>query len=130
VTSYSELRRDALAVDRWNRLHPNDKPHRSNLERTLEGLEGPFISAGDNVRLVADQIRQWLPGTYVTLGVDGFGRSDARETLRRHFEVDAEHIVFATLSAFSRRCHFEKSRLPQAIEELGLDPEQVNAAIA
>jgi len=78
----------------------------------------------DNVRLVADQIRQWVPGTYFTLGTDGFGRSETREELRRHFEVDAEHTVLATLYGLSQHSNFDTARLPQAIQELGLDPEQ------
>ena len=124
VTSYNELRRDAMEVERWNRLHPQETPRKSYIEQQLEGVEGPFISSSDNVRLVADQVRQWIPGTYITLGTDGFGRSETREELRRHFEIDAEHTVLATLNGLAQHSNFDKARLPQVIEELGLDPEQ------
>ena len=89
VTSYTELCRDAQAAARWNRLHPGEEPRKSYLEELFAGQEGPFVASSDNVRLVADQIRQYLPGPYTTLGTDGFGRSDTREALRRHFEIDA-----------------------------------------
>jgi pyruvate dehydrogenase E1 component len=130
VTSYSELARDAHSVERWNRLHPLQQPRRSFLERTLKDCKGPFIAAGDNVRLVPEQIRQWLSKAYFTLGTDGFGRSDTREALRRHFEIDAEHIVFATLSALSQNGNYDAKKLANAISELGLDPEQIDPASA
>jgi pyruvate dehydrogenase E1 component len=130
VTSYTELARDAVAATRWNRLHPREEPRRSYLEKQLAGHDGPFISASDNVRLVADQIREWVPGTYVALGTDGFGRSDTREALRRHFEVDAECTVYATLAALSRHRQFDRDRLPEVIRELSIDPEKVNPLIA
>ncbi len=130
VTSYSQLARDAAATSRWNLLHPGEEPRKSYLDTVLDGVNGPFVSTSDNVRLVADQIREWIPGEYVVLGTDGFGRSDTRPNLRRHFEVDAEHTAFAALSALSRHCQFEKDRLPKVVEELGLDPEQIDAAIA
>ncbi|MCA9098014.1 MAG: pyruvate dehydrogenase (acetyl-transferring), homodimeric type, partial [Planctomycetaceae bacterium] len=90
VTSYSELCRAAMDADRWNMLHPGEEKKESYLTQTLSGIDGPFIAASDNVRLVPDQIRQWIPGSYTVLGTDGFGRSDTRPVLRRHFEVDAE----------------------------------------
>jgi pyruvate dehydrogenase E1 component len=130
VTSYSELFRDARACERWNRLHVKEKPRQSYLEQVLEGLSGPFISVSDNVRLVADQIRPWIPGPYVTLGTDGFGRSDTRTALRRHFEIDAEHIAYAALSALSEQGQFDKKKLAQAIKEFGLDPEKLDPATA
>ncbi len=88
------------------------------------------MSSSDNVRLVAEQIRPWVPGTYITLGTDGFGRSDTREALRRHFEIDAEHIVYATLEGLARRGQFDKSRLPNILQELGIDPDQVDPRTA
>ena len=130
VTSYSELFRDAHACERWNRLHPTEKPRQSYLEQVLEGLSGPFIAVSDNVRLVADQIRPWVPGPYFTLGTDGFGRSDTRAALRRHFEIDAEHTVYAALSALSEQGQFDKKKLSQAIKDLGLDPEKLDPATA
>jgi pyruvate dehydrogenase E1 component len=130
VTSYTQLCREAREIKRWNRLHPGEPARQSYLEKMTEDAEGPFVATSDNVQLVAEQIRPWLPGTYITLGTDGFGRSSTREALRRHFEIDAAHTAFATLSALSQHCQFDKGRLPAAAKELGLDPEVPNPAIA
>jgi len=124
VTSYKQLRTDALKTDRWNRLHPVEKPRQSYLEKTLEKEEGTFVAVSDNVKLVADQIAPWVPGGLTTLGTDGFGRSDTRENLRRFFEVDAESTVVATLYALAQQKKIEKSLVRQAIQELQLDPEK------
>ncbi len=130
VTSYRELRREAMSADRWNRLHPQEETRRSYLEQTLEDIPGPFIASSDNVQLVPEQIRQWIPGDYVVLGTDGFGRSETRETLRRHFEIDAECIAFTALTELSRHCNFDKTDLPRAIDELGIDPEKIDPVVA
>ena len=130
VTSYSELCRDARAVQRWNRLHPEAEPKKSYLETTLEGIQGPFIASSDNVRLVHDQIRDWMPGTYLTLGTDGFGRSDTRKALRHHFEVDATFVTYATLVGLVQDGHLDKSILPQAINDLDIDPDKVDPLYA
>ncbi len=130
VTSYCRLRREALAVDRYNALHPTESPRRSYLQETLDGLADPFVAVTDYVKLVPDQIRQWVPGKYVTLGTDGFGRSDTRQALRRHFEVDAEHVAFATLSALAQTSGFEREQLPIALKALGLDPASMDPATA
>jgi pyruvate dehydrogenase E1 component len=130
VTSYSELCRDAMAASRWNRLHPHSEARRSFLERMLNGMGGPFIAASDNVRLVPDQIRQWVPGSYTVLGTDGFGRSDTRQALRRFFEVDAECTVYGALSALADQGQFERHRLTQVLGELGIDPEKVDPRTA
>ena len=130
VTSYSELFRDAQACQRWNRLHPKEQQRQSYVEQTLAGLPGPFVSVSDNVRLVAEQIRPWVPGHYVTLGTDGFGRSDTRAALRRHFEIDAENTVYATLIALSEQGHFDKKKLAQALKDLAIDPEKLDPATA
>ncbi len=102
----------------------------SYLQQSLAGVEGPFISSSDNVRLVADQIRKWIPGEYDVLGTDGFGRSDTRKQLRRHFEIDAESVVFATLVALARQKCFDEKRLPQILAELEIDPEKVDPQYA
>lgn len=102
----------------------------SFLESTLDGIEGPFIASSDNVRLVPDQIRQWVPGRYTVLGTDGFGRSDTRKTLRRHFEIDAECIVFAALSDLAADGHFNAAKLPNVLEELGIDPNKIDPRTA
>ena len=130
VTSYSELARDAMSATRWNRLHPGGDGKLSYLESTLDGVEGPFIAASDNVRLVPDQIRQWVPGDYNILGTDGFGRSDTRKVLRRHFEVDAECIVYATLESLSRAGQFDGQRLSGVLKDLNIDPDKVEPRTA
>lgn len=130
VTSYSELARDARAAQRWNRLHPTETPKRSYLEEVLDGVDGPIIASSDNVRLVHDQIRDWVPGTYITLGTDGFGRSDTREQLRHHFEVDAKFVTYATLLGLVQDGHLDKDILPQALKDLEIDPEKVDPLYA
>lgn len=96
----------------------------------MSGLKGPFIAVSDHMRLVSEQIAPWVPGEFVTLGTDGFGRSDSREALRRHFEVDAEHVALATLTALARENRFDRSKLPQVIQDLKIDPEQVDPVSA
>ena len=102
VTSYNELRRDALAVERWNRLHPDQPARTPYIVEALAGAEGPIVAATDYMKVVADQVAPWLPGRMETLGTDGFGRSDNREYLRQHFEVHAESIACAALSRLAR----------------------------
>jgi pyruvate dehydrogenase E1 component len=123
VTSYNELRRDALEVERWNRLHPADAERKPYLQEALAGAEGPIIAATDYMKVVADQIAPWLPGRMVSLGTDGFGRSENREHLRKHFENGAEAIAAAALSRLAREGKFSKGRAKAAIGELGLNPE-------
>ncbi len=130
VTSYSELCRDSMDASRWNRLHPTETAKKSYLMKTLEGVSGPFIATSDNVRLVPDQLREWIPGDYTVLGTDGFGRSDTRPVLRRHFEIDAESIVYATLESLSKTGEFDREKLPEVLKELGIDPEKVNPRTA
>jgi len=130
VTSYCRLRREARAAQRRNRLTAEDKPQRSFLEAALEGRRGPFVAATDYMSLVPDQIAPWIPGRYVTLGTEGFGRSDTKARLREHFEVNAGHVTFATLSALAAEEQFDGRRLHQARKELGIDPEKIDPAIA
>ncbi len=103
VTSYKELRREALEVERWNMLHPTQPPRRSYVEQLLANEKGVFIAATDYVKLLPDMITRWVPGGLYPLGTDGFGRSDNRPSLRRFFEMDAESIVVATLSRLAAR---------------------------
>lgn len=126
VTSYSELRRDAMACQHYNDLHPNEAPKRSYLETILDGVTGPFISTSDNVRLVADQIREWIPGEYLILGTDGFGRSETREELRRHFQIDAECVTYTALRGLARMGAFDANRLPEVLQQFGIDPNKIN----
>ncbi len=130
VTSYNELRRDALAIERWNRLHPAQPEKRPHILAALEGSEGPIVAATDFMKVVPDQLSPWLGRRLVTLGTDGFGRSDNREHLRRHFEVNAESIVVAALSRLARDGSFDVQRAQNAFAELGVDNEKIDPAIA
>ncbi len=130
VTSYTELRRDAMAVDRWNRLHPAQSPRVPYIVEALGNQNIPIIAATDYMKIVADQIAPWLPGQITALGTDGFGRSENREHLRRHFEVDAPSIAAAALSRLASWKRFDAQRAQQAIAELGIDPDKIDAAIA
>jgi pyruvate dehydrogenase E1 component len=130
ATSYNELRRDCLEVERWNRLHPTEAPRASFLEQVLDGTTQPIIAATDYMKIVPDQIAPWLPGRLTSLGTDGFGRSDNREYLRHHFEVDAASIVAATLSRLARDGKFDAARAAAAITELGMHPESGDPAKA
>jgi pyruvate dehydrogenase E1 component len=123
VTSYNELRRDALACDRWNRLHPAETARKPFVTQTMEGTEGPIIAASDYMKVLADQLAPWLGGRLVSLGTDGFGRSDSRAQLRRFFEVDAESIVCAALAQLARWNKFDPQRARQAYLDFGIDPD-------
>ena len=130
VTSYTELRRDALAVERWNRLHPTEKERVPYVLSALGEAQGPIIAASDYMKSVPDLLSPWLPSRLVALGTDGFGRSDNREHLRRHFEVNAESIVGATLSKLAREGKFKPKAAQKALAELGLDTEAADPARA
>jgi pyruvate dehydrogenase E1 component len=125
VTSYSQLRNDALAIERWNRLHPVEPPRVPYVTRALESSPGPVIAASDFMKAVPDMVARWVPRPFTPLGTDGFGRSDTREALRRHFEVDAEHIAVATLSALMRLGQVDAGVVERAIHDLGLSPETI-----
>jgi pyruvate dehydrogenase E1 component len=129
ATSYKELRRDALEVERWNRLHPDQEPRKPYIVSLFEGDDRPIIAVTDYMKLVPDQIARWLPGRFYPLGTDGFGRSDTREALRRFFEVDAESVVVATLSELANRGEVDATTVRRAIEELGIDPEKPYALL-
>src|SRR6201986_434900 len=130
VTSYTELRRDAIAVERWNRLHPAEKERVPYVVQALGNATGPIIAASDYMKSLPDALSPWLGSRLVTLGTDGFGRSDNREHLRRHFEVDAESIVAAALSKLAREGTIKPKVATQAFAELGLNPEAADAATA
>ncbi len=124
VTSFSELRREALECERWNQLHPTERARTPYVRRCFQDARGPFLAATDYVRTVPDQIRQWIPGTYVSLGTDGYGRSDSRAALRRHFEVDCNHLLIATLKALADDGKIEAAAVGAAMKALGVDPEK------
>jgi len=130
VTSYNELRRDALAVERWNRLHPAEPEKRPYILQVFDGTQGPIVAATDYMKAVPDQVAPWLHNRLVTLGTDGFGRSDNRQHLRRFFEVNAESIAAATLSRLAREGKFDAQRAQKAMQQLGIDPEKIDPAIA
>ena len=130
VTSYVELRRDALETERWNRLHPDQPERTPYLFEALKGSEGPIIASSDYMKAVPDQLAPWLRDRLVALGTDGFGRSDNRQHLRRFFENDAESIAAATLSKLARDGKFDAARARDAIAELGLDAEARYAAVS
>jgi pyruvate dehydrogenase E1 component len=130
VTSYNELRRDALRAERWNRLHPTEPERKPYILQAMEGTDGPIIASTDYMKIVPDQLAPWLGSRLVSLGTDGFGRSDNREHLRRHFEINAESIVATTLSKLARDGKFAAKRAAQAIIDLGLDPERIDPALA
>jgi pyruvate dehydrogenase E1 component len=129
ATNYKWLRNDALEARRWNMLHPTKKPKKSYVESLLEKEQGPFIAVSDNMKIVPDQIAPWVPGGLMTLGTDGFGRSDTRENLRRFFEVDAEMTVIATLHALAEKGKIEKKVVEKAIKDLNVSPEKAHAAL-
>jgi pyruvate dehydrogenase E1 component len=130
VTSYNELRRDCLGTERWNRLHPADKERTPFLVEALGGTAGPIIAASDYMKSLPDSLSPWLGSRLVSLGTDGFGRSDNREHLRRHFEVDAESIVAATLSKLAREGVVKPKVAEKAFAELGLSIEGPGASRA
>ena len=124
VTSYNELRRECLEVERWNQLHPDDEPRKSYLDTALAGRSGPFVAATDYMKIVPDQIQRWIPGTFISLGTDGFGRSDSRKALREFFEVDRRYIVVTTLKALADEGALDQSTVAEAIEKYGIDPDR------
>ena len=126
VTSYKELWRDAQACRRWNMLHPTEKPRKSYLETTLEGEQGIYVAASDNVRGLPQLVDPWIPGGLFALGTDGFGRSEARPQLRRHFEVDAESITVGCLYRLAEEGALKMKDVSQAIADLGIDPEKID----
>lgn len=130
VTSYCRLRRDARAVDRRRRLQSDEGPSRSYLQDVLDGRRGPFIATTDYLSAVPDQIAPWIPGRYVTLGTEGFGRSDTRAALRDHFEIDARHVAYATLTAVAQQDAATEKRLARARKKLNIDPQKLDPAIA
>ena len=126
ITSFSELRREALNVERDNLLNPGRKAQVPYVQTLFAEHTAPVIAATDNMRLVPDQIRQWIAPRYVTLGTDGFGRSDGRAALRSHFEVDRRFIVLAALKALVDEGKLDKSVVAKAIGSLGIDPAKAN----
>ena len=124
VTSFNELRRDALEVERWNHLHPESEPRKCYIEQKFADRPGPYIAATDYMKIVPDQIQRWVPGQFISLGTDGYGRSDARAALREHFEVDKRFIAVSALKALADDGVLDQKTVAQAIETYGIDPDR------
>ncbi|HEV3475807.1 MAG TPA: pyruvate dehydrogenase (acetyl-transferring), homodimeric type, partial [Actinomycetota bacterium] len=123
--SYQQLRMEALETERWNRLHPDEPSRTPFVTRTLsEQAEGAIVAVTDSMKAVPDQIARWVPGPFLSLGTDGFGRSDTRPALRRFFEVDAEHVVVATLAALAENKEIKPEAVTDAIKEYGIDQDR------
>ncbi|MDP1557719.1 MAG: pyruvate dehydrogenase (acetyl-transferring), homodimeric type [Nitrosomonas sp.] len=124
VPSFNELRREALSVSRWNRLHPTEAARSSHVENCFKDREGPVVAATDYMKIYADQIREFVPGCYRVLGTDGFGRSDTREKLRQFFEVDRYYVTIAVLKALAEEGKVSVKQVAEAIQKYGIDPDK------
>lgn len=124
--SFNELARDGQSVTRWNLMHPLEEPRQSHVEKLLAGTEGPVVAATDYIKLYAEQIRPQVKRTYVTLGTDGFGRSDTRSNLRHHFEVDRHWITVAALKALADEGKIGRDQVASAMAKYNLDPAKPN----
>jgi pyruvate dehydrogenase E1 component len=130
VTSWKELRREAQECRRWNMLHPEAAPRKSYLEEMLGDEAGVFVAASDHVRAVPEQLDPWIPGGLFVLGTDGFGRSELRGRLRRHFEVDGECVAIGALSRLAAAGAVGAHVVTEAIRTLGVDPDKIDPASA
>jgi len=128
--SFNELKRDGDEVSRWNLLHPDKKARQCHVTQCLESTEGPVVAATDYVKLFADQIRAYVPRSYAVLGTDGFGRSDSREALRKHFEVDRYYITVAALNALVGEGGISAKTVKAAINKYGIDSEKNNPLLS
>jgi pyruvate dehydrogenase E1 component len=126
VTSYKELYRDANDCERWNMLHPGQPAKVPYVTQCLKGAPGVFVAASDYMKVLPESIAQWVPGRLFSLGTDGFGRSESRAALRDFFEVDAKHIVLATLTALARESKIKPEDLQRAVRELNINPDKLN----
>ena len=128
VTSYGELYRDGHACERWNMLHPTAAPRVPHVTASLKDAPGVLVAASDYVKMLPDAIDRWLPRPLVTLGTDGFGRSENRVSLRDFFEVDYRYVVVATLTALAREGKVDASVVEQAIKAFEINPEKSDPA--
>jgi pyruvate dehydrogenase E1 component len=124
VTSFNELRRNGLEVERWNQLHPAADARKSYIEQCFAKRPGPYIAATDYMKIVPDQIQRWVPGRFISLGTDGYGRSDARKALRQHFEVDKHYIAVTALKALADEGALDQKTVTQAIDKYDIDPDR------
>jgi len=130
ATSFQQLRNEALDVERWNRLHPDAEQRVPYVSRLIGATDGPIVAATDYLKSLPDMVARWIDRPYTVLGTDGFGRSDTREALRTHFEVNAEHIAYAALHGLCLDGKSTPDELRQAVAELTIDPERVNPLYA
>ncbi len=130
ATSYQQLRRKAVAVERWNRLHPDQEPRSTRVTEILGGTQGPLVAVTDFMKMVPDQISRFAPRRLVTLGADGFGRSDGRAALRRFFETDTGHVVMTVLSELVREGKLGAEVVTDAIARYEIDPDAIDSAFA
>lgn len=129
VTSFNELRRDGLDVQRWNLLHPDQTPRQSHIEQCLKDRAGPVVAATDYMKLYADQVRAFLPThNFITLGTDGFGRSDTRRKLRQFFEVDRHYVAVAAMKALADQELLPRKTVAEAVKKYGINPDKPNPA--
>jgi pyruvate dehydrogenase E1 component len=126
VTSFTELRRDALDVERWNMLHPESERRTAWVERCLRDRRGPAVAASDYMKLYADQIRRWVPVPYEVLGTDGYGRSDSRKQLRHFFEVDERFVTVAALKSLADAGEIPAAKVSEAIARYAIDVKKPN----
>ena len=130
ATSYKALREDALRTVRWNRLHPTEAPRIPHVTEALLNADGPYVAVTDYMKAVPDQVARWVPGSFTTLGTDGYGRSDSRRALRRHFETDAAHVVVAVLAGLADSGEATTEEVAAAISRYDIDPEAVEPLLA
>ncbi len=129
VTSYQQLRNDALEVERWNRLHPDAEPRIPYIVEQLGERPGPIVAVTDYLKAVSDQVARFVPQDFVPLGTDGFGRSDTRQALRRHFETDSEHVTVAVLDGLARAGEIPRHQVAAALEQYEIDAELPNPLV-
>jgi len=129
VTSYKQLYNDGAAAERWNMLHPGDKPRVPYVTQCLENTEGVIVAASDYMKTLPNSISKWLPRPLHSLGTDGFGRSESRQALRDFFEVDARFVTLATLSELAREGKIKVETVQQAIKDLEINPEKPNPVL-
>ena len=124
VTSFNELRKEALETERYNLLHPGQNPKKTYIEKCLSSTEGPVVAASDYMRLNSDQIRTFTNKSFYSFGTDGYGRSDTRKNLRKFFEVDKEHLVTYSLSVLAKEQLISSKYAKEAIKKYKIDPEK------
>jgi pyruvate dehydrogenase E1 component len=130
VTSYKALYTDAIEAERWNRLHPDETPRVPYLAKCLKDEQGVFVAASDYLKVLPAMVSKWVPRRLATLGTDGFGRSEGRESLRNFFEVDARFIAITTLHELAQEGLVGEASVQNAIKDLGIDPDKPNPVVS